>query len=231
MMMNRTAHLKGYSLLEMMLAMSVLGIMGLMVFGSFQSLVDATTRAERVLDKLYISETIMNQIEHSLKTAAFDGREQGKYEFLHENKDGEHPRDTFSWVSPAAIFLPSTFPTRGGLNRIELTVDLDQGGLTARAFSSLYDLESPEVEDAESWLVSRQIIGIDLSFYDVNAQDWTEDWERDNQLPVSLILTLYMKTDASDSHAVQSFQRRIDIPAGEISRNIRRGERTVEESP
>lgn len=225
--------LQGYSLLEMMLAMSILGIMGLMVFGSFQSLVDASTRAENALDSLYVSEIIMDQIEHSLKMAEYDSRDQRNYRFIHENIDSDYPVDTFSWVSSASDFLPSAFPTREGVNRIELTVEEQDGesGLSVRAFSSLYDPESPEAEDVEPWIVSRQVVGIDLNFYDVNEQDWTEDWERDNQIPVSIILTLYLKVDGSDPQKVKTFHRRIDIPVGEISRKVRRGERAAEETP
>ncbi|WFB35721.1 type II secretion system protein [Kiritimatiellota bacterium B12222] len=216
----------GFTLLEVLLAMSILSIMGLMVFGSFRSLVDTTTRAENALDKLHLSDTLMNQIEDSLRAAVFSADHPEIYSFLYEKGTGNPQDDTFSWVTSSTAFLPADTPALTGLNRIELSIqDVDgETGLAVRAFSSLLDPESNEAEDVEPWLISDQVTGMHLNFYDPSEQTWEEEWERTNQLPTTLALTLsFASEDPIEPDLVRV--RRIDIPVGKLSRDSRRGRR------
>jgi prepilin-type N-terminal cleavage/methylation domain-containing protein len=221
---------QGFSLLEILLAMSILSVMGIMVFGTLRSLVDATTRAEEALDSLHLSETVLNQLSESLRSAAYYDSDPRRYTFLYEKGTGSPPNDRFSWVTHSTAFLPSTFPTREGLNRIEISIeDIDgETGLAVRAFSSLLDLESPEADDVTPWMVTTRVKGLELKIYDLNRNEWVEDWERDNQLPVTLSLTLYVQPKDPQA-ALQSHTRRIDIPVGKVSRETRRGRRRTQE--
>jgi len=219
---------KGFTLLEILFAMSILGIMGLMVFGSFQSLVDATTRAEKAFDKLHETETVLNQLTESLQAAAWFPEGEGRYELLHEPGRGTPPDDILSWVSASSNFLPSTHFTRHALNRIELSIqNLDgERGLALRTVSSLFSSDSEEFENANFIPVSTRVQGLSVRFYDVNRQEWTDEWERDNQLPVAVALTLHIQPE-EESDRLVPVTRRIDIPVGVTSRATRRGQRRV----
>jgi len=222
--------LKGFTLLEILLAIAILGLMGLMVFGSFQSLVSATQRAESAMDDLHVSEYLLDQISEALRSAAYFGTSPRLYQFLYEEGTGTPPNDTISWVTTSKSFLPASYPTRNGLNRIELSVqDVDgETGLAVRAYSSLLDPESDEAEDVEPWIITHKVKGLEFYFYDIGEEKWVEDWERDNQLPISLSFTLYIQPEDPDAK-LQSFTRRVDIPVGKLSRDTRRGKRQVEE--
>jgi general secretion pathway protein J len=217
---------RGFTLLEILLAMSILSLMGLMVFGSFRALMDTTTRAEHALDDLHLSETLLAQITESLHAAVFFDSDPARYSFLYEKGTGTPLDDTFSWVTRSKAFLPPDFPTREGLNRIELSVQEADGenGLTMRAYSSLLDPESDEAEAVEPRLISKAVKGLELHFYDPGESDWVDDWERNNQLPVTLTLSLYVQADDPEAQ-MQKHTRRIDIPLGPLSRQSRRGQR------
>lgn len=217
---------QGFTLLEILLALSILSIMGLMIFGSFRALVDATTRAEHALDDLHLSETLLSQITDSLNAAVFFDSKPERYTFLYEKGSGKPADDTFSWVTRSKAFLPPDHPTREGLNRIELSVQEVKGesGLTVRAYSSLLDPESEEAEEVEPVLISDRVKGLELHFYDPGEEDWVDDWERNNQLPVTLSLSLYLQPKDPGAK-VQKHTRRIDIPVGPLSRQTRRGQR------
>lgn len=224
---------RAFTLLEVLLAMTLLGIMGIMVFGTLRTLVDATTRAEETLDELHLSETVLDQLGESLRSAAYFDSDPRRYTFLYEKGTGNPPDDRFSWVTRSTAFLPSTYPTRDGLNRVEIGIGNIDGetGLAVRAFSSLLDREGPEAEDVTPWLVTRRVKGIEVKIYDLNQNEWVDDWERDNQLPVTLSLTLYVQEDGSRTGRLQTYTRRIDIPVGPVSRETRRGRRRTQDQP
>ncbi|MGA0369756.1 MAG: PulJ/GspJ family protein [Kiritimatiellia bacterium] len=221
---------RGFTLLEVLLALSILSVMGLMIFGSFRSLVDSTLTAEKALDELHLTAHVARQITESLRSAVFFGSDPRRYTFRFEQGTGSPRADKLSWVTHSGAFLPPDYPTPEGLNRIELTVqDLDgERGLTARAFSSLYDPESEEAEEVEPWMISTAIKGLELHFYDMGEQDWTDDWERDNQLPTFLILTLYFQQEAPGAE-MQTLHLPLEIPVGKMSRQTRRGQRQVQD--
>lgn len=222
---------RGFSLLEVLFAMTILSVMGIMVFGTLRTLVDATTRAEEALDELHLSETVLDQLSESLRSAAYFDSDPRRYTFLYEKGTGNPPNDTFSWVTRSTAFLPSTYPTRGSLNRLEISIETIDGetGLAVRAFSSLLDREGPEAEDVAPWLLTQRVKGLELKVYDLNRNEWVDDWERDNQLPVTLSLTLYVQPDESRTGRLRKYTRRIDIPVGPLSRETRRGRRRTQD--
>ncbi len=222
---------QGFTLLEVLLAMSLLSIMAVMIFGSFRAVLDATTTAENALDELHLSDNILSQIEETLLSAVFFDSDPTRYTFLYEKGTGKPPNDLLSWVTRSKAFLPSDYPTREGLNRIELSVqDVDgEEGLAVRAYSSLLDPESPEAEAVEPWLISKRVKGLELYFYDLTEQDWVDEWERNNQLPVTLALKLYVESDQPDSD-LNVYTLKVDIPVGKLSRETRRGRRRTRES-
>ncbi|MEX2382301.1 MAG: type II secretion system protein [Opitutales bacterium] len=223
---------RGFTLLEVLLAMTLLGIMGIMVFGTLRTLVDATTRAGEALDELHLSETVLDQLGESLRSAAYFDSDPRRYTFLYEKGTGNPPDDRFSWVTRSTAFLPSTYPTRTSLNRVEVSIeDIDgETGLAVRAFSSLLDREGREAEDVEPWLITQRVKGLELKIYDLNQNEWVDEWERDNQLPVTLSLTLYVQPENPQAK-LRKHTRRIDIPVGPVSRATRRGRRRTQGQP
>lgn len=224
-------HRRGFTLLEVLLAISVLSIMGLMVFGSFRNLVDATVAVEEAFGERQLSEQLLTRIEESLRSAVYFDSDPRRYTFLYEKGTGSPPDDKLSWVTRSTALLPPELADRGGLNRIELSIQEVDGeqGLAIRATSSLLDPESDEAENAEPWLISRHVKGLETFFYDLTEQDWVDEWERDNQLPVFIALHVHLRGEERGAE-MQVHTLGIEIPVGKVSRETRRGRRRSNES-
>jgi hypothetical protein len=136
-----------------------------------------------------------------------------------------------SWVTSTMTLLPPNYPTREGLNRIFLSIEEIDGetGLAVSAYPYLVDPEDDRVEEVEPWLISSRVKGLKFRFYDLNEQDWVEEWERDNQIPLFVEVTLELEPLEEQGDPV-ILTRRVDIPVGKVSRATRRGRRRVQDN-
>jgi prepilin-type N-terminal cleavage/methylation domain-containing protein len=219
-----------FTLLEVLLAMLIFSLLGVMVFVGFGALVRSTGDAEEALDALHQGEAVLEPLVASLRSAAYYDSNPGLYAFKHEKGSGDPPDDVVSWVSGTLAFLPPNYPTRQGLNRLVLSIEEIDGvrGLAVSAYPHRLSPDSEEVEEVEPWLVSTRVKGLSVRYYDVTEQAWVDTWERDNQLPSTVEVRLWMEP-LREGEDMRELVRRIDIPVGRVSRETRRGRRQVEE--
>lgn len=217
---------RGFTLLEVLLAVALLGLMSVMIFGSFQALIGSTLAAEESLETLHQGEAVMDQLVRSLRSAAWFESQPTLYAFEHEKGAGNPPDDMASWVSHTMAFLPPNYPTRQGLNRIFLGIETIDGqtGLAVSAYPYMLSPDDDEVEEVEPWLISPRVKGFALRYYDLTENEWVDEWERDNQIPTTVEVTLFMKPAERGGDYLEML-RRVDIPIGKVSRETRRGRR------
>lgn len=222
--MPRISSRHGFTLLEVLLAVAILSLIGTLIFSSFQNITNASVQIEDSMNSLHHGEIILEQLVTSLRSSVFFEQNADKYGYIHEDDDTQ---DLLSWVSGTMAFIPPRFPTQQGLHRIYLSVDEIDGveGLYVAAYPHLVDPENDdEVEKVDPWLVSSKVRGIDFRFYNVNEQDWDDEWERKNQLPQFIELSLYLENDDPEEEDIK-LMRSIHVPLGKLSRDTRRGRR------
>jgi len=217
---------KGFTLLEVLLALGILLVLATLAVGGFQALVDTTVFADEALESLHQGEMVMDRLERSLRSASFFERNPTLYAFVHEKGTGSPPQDMASWVTSTQSLLPPNYPTLQGLNRIFVSIEEIDGvtGLAVSAYPHLIDPESDEIGEVEPWLLSNRVKGLELRYYDLTENEWVDEWERDNQVPTSVELKLYVQSPDENGKLVE-LVRRVDIPVGKVSREARRGRR------
>ena len=218
--------------MEVLLAMAVLVILGTLAVGSLQSLVESTSAANEALESLHQGEVLMDRVVATLRSTAYFDSRPDLFAFEHEPGPGTPPKDVASWVTSTMTLLPPNYPTREGLNRIFLSIEELDGetGLAVSAYPYLVNPEEDDVEEVEPWLISSRVQGLQFRFYDLTEQEWVDEWERDNQIPVSLEISLTLKAPDARTEPVV-LVRRVDIPVGKVSRATRRGQRRTQDTP
>ena len=221
---------KGFTLLEVLLALGVLLVLATLALGGFQALVDTTIFADEALESLHQGEMVMDRLEGSLRSAAFFERNPTLYAFVHEKGAGSPPQDMFSWVTSTQTLLPPNYPTLQGLNRVFVSIEELDGvtGLAVSAYPHLIEPDADEIGDVEPWLLSSRVKGLEVRYYDLTENDWVDEWERNNQLPTSVELKLYVQSPSEGNELIE-LVRRVDIPVGKVSREARRGRREARE--
>lgn len=222
---------RGFTLLEILLALSILAIISVMIFGSFRSIVESVTATESAMESLHHGEIILEQLTSALRSASYFDTNPAAYTFLHEPGTGDPPEDMLSWVTGTMAFLPPRYPTRQGLNRIYLSIEEIDGqrGLAVSAHPHLLDINDEDIADIEPWMISPRVQGLRARFYDLRTEEWVDEWEDERQIPQFLEITLYLEP-LEPRGPVRELVRRIDIPVARLSREIRRGRRQPGES-
>lgn len=222
---------RGFTLLEILLALSILSMMSVMVFGSFRSIVTSVTATEEAMESLHHGEIVFEQLVSSLRSAAYFDSNPAAFAFLHEPGLGQPPDDMLSWVTGTMAFLPPRYPTRQGLNRIFLSIEEIDGvrGLAVSAHPHLLNPDEDQLGTIEPWMISPRVKGLRARFYDMRTDTWVEEWEDARHIPQILEITLFLEP-LEERAPLRELIRRVDIPVARISREVRRGQRQAGES-
>lgn len=220
---------RGFTLLEVLLSLLILGMMSLLIFGSFRSLVESTQRAEEVMESLHHGEIVAEQLFSSLASAAFFESNPALFNFLHQRGAGNPPDDMISWVTGTMAFLPPRYPTRQGLNRLFLSIEEIDGvrGLAVSAYPHLVDPDDMFVEQVELWIVSPRVKGLQARFYNMTLNEWVDEWEDERQIPQFVEITLFLEP-LEERGPYREIVRVVEIPVARVSREVRRGRRQPE---
>lgn len=185
---------KGFTMLEMLVALAILMVAFGIVWTTFSTTVTAWNRGDKLVEELHHGDFVMEQLVSALRSAAFFKNKPEKYGFWLEDRSGPFPRDEISWVTSGSAFMLPDSPLINGLHRIMVTIeDNDEGdaAVAVRAFPHL--AEEIEKGKTDPWYISTRVKGIDCRFYDFESKDWSDDWEDTNSIPSVVEVTLFME--------------------------------------
>jgi prepilin-type N-terminal cleavage/methylation domain-containing protein len=192
--LNRAPHHGGFTLLELLVALVLLVTAMTIAVGSFSTMLRAWEQGTQAIDELHHGDFVMEQLVSGLRSAAFFKSTPDKYGFwLEDRESGPYPNDVISWVASGTAFIPRDSYLTKGMHRLEVTIEDNEDGdpaFAARAFPHLLDHD--EMDDVEPWYISSVVKGIDCKTYNIEDEDWEDEWEDTNAIPSIIQVTLYM---------------------------------------
>jgi prepilin-type N-terminal cleavage/methylation domain-containing protein len=218
----------GFTLLELMASMIILTISMLVAFEAFNGTIRGWRRGTEVVEGIKHGEFAMKQMAAALNSAIYFYDPRNIYGFVMEkNTFAGMPADTISFVTASSAFVPEWSPLRHSPHRIIFFIEDDGSGrpaLFAFVSPAIADVEeSIEEYNAEPFLVSRAVQGIDVQIYNQQLEEWlSEDWNRPHAIPERLLLTLFVGSDEEDEEPI-AFSRVIEIPVAPSAKYKLRG--------
>ena len=231
----------GFTLVEILIALSLLGLLTVMLFTSFYSVTRAWETGRSVIDASGHSDYLMEQLTAALRSAYTPGTGE-KYGLIFEDDgEDEDARDFIEWskVGPALVGEDAEFAYVPHRIRVSIT-DPDgdfPGGFTVRAWRQDLQLDDFDPEkDTTELCLSPKVIGFNCRMLDPDqprtADDeinWIDEWTKTNMLPTALELTLWMMPPEEDSEPIES-RRIVEIPMGALSQNPNLGSSSNQEA-
>ncbi|MDD3604693.1 MAG: type II secretion system protein [Kiritimatiellae bacterium] len=211
---------RGFTLLEVLCAVAILATAMSVILGTFTVCVRAWTRGEEALDDLHHGDYVMEQLVSALRSAAWFGTSPGKYGFHLEDRGGDYPQDMISWVTSGTAFLPQGSELAHGLHRLTVSIEDNEDGDDAVAIRSFPHLADLKDDESEPWFVSSVVKGLNCRIYNVEDEDWEDDWEDTNAIPQIVEITLYMDPLERYGDPI-TIKRMVQIPvAGAVEKRV-----------
>ena len=213
----------GFTLLELLLALSIFTLVAGMAAGSFWSITRTWNRSNELLEELHYGEFAMDQLVAALRGAAWFSSKPEAFGFWLDGQGGTSSRaaNSISWVTSGTAFLPPDSSLKDGLHRLAVSVEHVRGGgsgLAVRAWPHLSEEE--DGKGVEPWVVAPDVRGFSCEWYDYEEDAWSQEWEETNSLPKVLRVTLTMEPRGKDADPVRlcrivELEVAPDLPGGE----------------
>lgn len=235
---------RGFTLIELIMAISILAIMMLLSFFCFDATVQSWRAGQEMSDSMAQVDYVMTQIESALRSAYYSPtvkKDDDKGFSLLKEGEGEDARDVLEWMKLGRAFVGkmkdvdgkseiAEFPHRVRIYIDEENRDNKGGGLMARAWSTDFrDEDEFDVEeDVEPVQISPRVIGMECKVLKepppksadgtIKETEWEDKWTSSNALPYKVSITLYMKPIEEGKDPVV-ISRDIEIPVWKYSQN------------
>jgi prepilin-type N-terminal cleavage/methylation domain-containing protein len=231
---------RGFTLLELVMAIMILSIMMLLSFFCFDAVVQSWEAGIEMSDTLGQADYVMEQLASGLRSAYYpdSGSQQEEYGFqFHDGGEGPEARDAISWVKIGRALVGEDCGFAESPHRVDMWV-ADGGknelsGLAVRAWR--VDLQLDEFEpsdDAPSIGLSPRVVGFNCRMLDKDQPmkdkepNWQDEWSYSNCIPKAVEITLYMEPAKERDEPIE-VKRIVEIPLFDLSQNPRKKSNTT----
>ena len=193
------AHLSGFTLLELLISVTILAVIVGIVYTTFSSITTTVGMARDSADRLRFKQIVWRNFSANLQGVYTDsGCIQPEYQFLGESSDGAYgAADTLRFATSLPIPGPASLP---GVSKWVTYELMDRSEVSETIAASLpYDESRPggilvireeplqlqsddfvaSVSDAQWDIYERAIpvASMDIQYYDGISKEWKESWD------------------------------------------------------
>ena len=202
---------RGFTIIEILLAMAILGMIVAAIYSSWMTIVRGAQTGQRVAAAAQRSRIAVRTLVDGLLCARSFASNPQYYGFVAEN--GEEAKLSF------VAKLPESFPRGGRFGSFDvrrLDFSLESGPdsdrqLVLRQTPMLMEMDIDEKE--HPIVLEKNVKSFELEFWDVRTADWIDEWTETNQLPPKVRVTLQLGVgDPRTSRVVRGFTNVITLP-------------------
>lgn len=187
---------RGFTLLELLLAMTMMTIIAASLYTSMSIGFKARESAERVVQEGRSLEIAVELIRGMLASAMVPtGIMAGEFEGEDENGDEGYDADTLTFYT--ADYNPVEDELAGDIEKVEICMsereDTDEPVIVRKVTTNLL---SPKTLDPEEEILCGNVRSLNLRYYD--GSDWQDDWDssdNDDELPEAVEITIVLERD------------------------------------
>lgn len=214
----------GFTLLEVLLAVSILAVVSVVTYMTFATVTKAWQRGTDMADGIHHGDYVLDQLVMGLRSAYFPASKAKGYGFVMEDSgDGESADDKISWVKLGSALVGRSCPFVDSPHRVEFSVE-DHGRereVAVKAWRAFGEPEDFDPRDIEPAFLSRRVTGFDcrcsLGLEDGEIE-WEDDWDDEltNTLPRFVEVAVYL-APASPGDRVLELRRIVELPVAHLS--------------
>lgn len=164
---------RGMTLIEVAVAMAVLGVMGILAYGGLAITLQSQKRADVLHERYHAARVFLTRFKRELSMA---------FVSLHQAEE-KQTVTIFQGESDAVIFNTSSHePIRRGVEEsdqleVEYRLDRDEDGNPAIIRRVKYFIDSRPGRGGVEQVAVRGVADFDLEYFDEMKEDWRDDWD------------------------------------------------------
>jgi len=209
----------GFTLLEVMVAIALLGLIVGAIFSSWTAILKAARVGEDYAASVQRARIAVRTIEDSLSTAHLFTQAQKYYTFVGENGS----QASLSFVTR----LSKSFPRSGKFGDLDvrrvtfsLEPSTDSSRLQSLVLRQQTLLAGMDVDEQEHPLVlARNVKEFGMEFWDERHNEWIDEWLLTNQLPKMVKITIALSDDPYSHSVTREVTRVVSIPSIAVTPN------------
>jgi len=230
---------RGFTMLELLMAVTLLGIMSVIVLMTFNTVISNWMHSVTYVDRMQHADYALQQVISGLRSAYYPstGKQDGTYGFmLLDNGDGEDydSSDTIQWTKLGSAVVGSRSVLSETPHTVALWVqdeksDEEPAGLWVRAWRTELQPDEFDPSDEEyvkPYLLVKQVRGFNCrvikkpsEMYDSDdILDWKDEWSGadSNSIPYMVELTFKLDPVEEDGEPI-TVRRRVELPLWDVS--------------
>lgn len=213
-----------FTLLELMLAISILAVVSTVIYLTFSVVTTAWKKGIVLSDNLHHGDFVAEQLVMGLRSAYYVGGRDGSPIYGFWTEDGgesEYSSDTISWVKVGSALIGKNCPFAESPHRVKFTIEEDEDGKKAvavRAWRLHGQSEDFDPEQLAPIFLSRKVNGFNCKSAYRKIEDeieWMDEWEHTNKLPTVVEITLWLEP-LEEGEPLIEIKRIVGIPVAPL---------------
>ena len=182
-------HSRGFTLLEVMLAVSLLGLVITALTATWHAGLDGWRRTATVSDSFQRERIVMGTLENLTKSIVYARSSDALYDitFEHDAQTG----DSVSFVTGSDLLLPQSESIAAGLRRVTIAMQRDARNRPYLGIANAAALEPLDNAPGLVWhTLSADVCGFGVRFRDPRDGSMVDKWDESNLLPAAIEYTI-----------------------------------------
>ena len=206
--MRRHTH-NGFTLLEVMLAVTILAIVVTAVYGIWSVSLQAWRRGEDAAATFQRQRIVLESLNELTKSAVYFDSNPSVYRLYgrHDETEG----DLISFVTASDALLPPSEMAIAGMRRVTVWLAKDQLDRPVLAIANAPALEIDDAPPLTSHVLSTDVSGFSVRYWQASMSEWRDDWQEEDTIPDAIEFTVTFG-GAGDRNPPIAMTRAVEFP-------------------
>jgi prepilin-type N-terminal cleavage/methylation domain-containing protein len=201
----------GFTLLEIMLAVTILAVIITAVYNTWSAALTAWKRGTQITDTFQRQRIVLDTLSELTTSAVFYGAKPELYAVTGTHSDTAG--DSVSFVTASDVLLPPGEGIAAGMRRVTLSLENDKDGNVFLGLVNAPALEDPDADTQNLiHVLSADVTGFTVRYLDPQNATWVDHWEEKTRTPSALEFTVTFRAGSAGTAPV-TVTRQVDIPA------------------
>lgn len=202
-------HHSGFTLVEVMLAVTLFGLIITAVYSIWSSALQGWKRSGSLTETLQRERVVFGVLEELTSSLVFMRSDKALYEIRGEHKDDG---DTISFVTASDALLSPSEAGVAGMRRVTLSQEYDEYRQPYLGIRNTAAVAEEGTEPVRPRVLSAAVTGFTIRYRHPQSGAWQDAWSERNLLPAAIEYTITFTAGTGPQAVATTATRLVELP-------------------